>query len=801
MRGIGIIGGVVALGAIVCWWVWIQTPASLEPSSSQSTEQLTPPMADEPLAIARDDVQTLPSLDGGTVLAVKDWNGNPVAGAQVAVLEADGAAQQYAASDAQGLVSLEAASGGKRLLVVASSYAPVVTEPLAFGQREVILPRSGVVAGRVTFLGQTPTESLTLILEGAVRLVPFGKVRPEVLEAMGVSATRTGRMQVVTDEGGNFQFSGLPPDWSGVLRWESRWHFRSGMKETQAESYLMRLEQPQEGIQLDLDPPLIVTGRIVLSDGVTAIGAGEALLTADLVEHDAQLYGNSQVLPDGRFRIPMKLPPEISITNLILQIRARGAAEFASASFPFDVTSDESLDLGVIVLPDGRTLRLAITDASGRVVADAEARAEWGLDWHGPPDEQGVIRLPIEAHETAVLIKASGHFPARIPIPASGVADPLSVMLESANEVVVRILTAAGQPFADASVSIMGDPTLFAFRDWEHSDWLRRKAGTRWKSARWGAQQEWFFRPDAAGVVRLSGLDPSQSFNLAVFPDGGLAVHLERVEALPAGEVLERVVTIEEDHVLFQGRVVTADGIGICPDKITIATRFREGELVLAEPEADEEGRFSASLCRIGAVSVSIQRKGFPLLRVDPVPIGSTETEHLFTLAASKRVTIHVRTAAGDGVSAEVEIHAAGSMVGSRRCDASGIAILEAIPYEDCSARIIFAGKEYFIALGSFETEARFTVDSVGQLRIQCSAEFEAARAEGLLSLAVRALNADGVEVRQAFPRDGEMFLPLVAGRYNIALLKLDWESFQNVSIREIPQVEITANETTELVL
>jgi hypothetical protein len=141
---------------------------------------------------------------------------------------------------------------------------------------------------------------------------------------------------------------------------------------------------------------------------------------------------------DGRFELPSV--PAGREFWLMLENEGRIPWIFLGLK----LAPDETLDLGVLRLPEGLTLRGTVTDKSGMPIANADVRAwsgienlEWGCS--ARTDAEGRFAIPDLADiPFEVTVEVPDYVPKSLGIARAGSAPPLAIVLERGGVLEIR---------------------------------------------------------------------------------------------------------------------------------------------------------------------------------------------------------------------------------------------------------------------------------------------------------------------------------------------------------------------------
>jgi hypothetical protein len=324
---------------------------------------------------------------------VLDADGAPVAEAEFLLVES-GRILLRGATDSLGqFSSADCADRSASLLVLAANSAPQVLEaPRAAGLHVLHMEHRWAVSGVVTVDGRRPGEPVPLTLDADRAGFNIGTALGLTWTAAGLESSLATELASTTSEGGTFSFRGLPVDWHGELKFSTQYQLKDRTLATDPWWTTMALEQPIEGLLVELVKPLRIVGRIVEVAGGNPVADARiypALVYAD-GSRSRYALDDARADDEGRFEL----------TLVSGQVRGRSITicppnHLVERVIPIesgDLTTD--LDLGDIPLRIGRGqlqlnvlvqdregaplegARVSIPDASGRTGAptDVEGR-------------------------------------------------------------------------------------------------------------------------------------------------------------------------------------------------------------------------------------------------------------------------------------------------------------------------------------------------------------------------------------------------------------------------------------------
>jgi hypothetical protein len=696
------------------WWLLRETP--IDPEAPAPLRSRAPPgvgsapqfHADgdanaprpSPAALAPvEPTKPAPGAEGSLFaleLTVLHADGNPAGGATV-VLVHHGAVRGWALTDAAGRARFEPAAGAVVLAIGGVSDVPLAV-PLEEGRgaRTVALPAGLVISGRVLVDGAPPVRPITLSLtadEWRASDVPRAAREHLTARVPGEGwSSRENAQTVGTD--GRFQFSALPPGWTGAFEVPLGYRGRDSHTE-------LRVAVPARDLVLRLARRRTITGRVVeIGQGAPVPGAeiawecqsGQATRT-EVIEADA---GGCFSLPlawfdDGYDRLTLRIRHPRGLGFRELTVRRADAP-------PGD-------DLGDIALLPTRVLAIAVRDREGAPVAGAVAVADDASGLRSKPtDAAGLtalegllvdtgsmtvwahryfaqkVELPPSEPETGPSESTAQPAPLAHPSPAGqsvptgqsslAAEAPIVVTLERSASLDVRITLPDGSVPRGPTVVVAARQELFAsgvrrdeparFGPHEMMD----EVGT---SATHGAMSEpaeldgrpvmagWVaFSPDAEGRVTVGDLRPGVPFEVSVWSQAGeLAWGPEpfglrpeerrSVETVLARMPMNLLVRVRD----LQGRPIEGARVSIVP------TPHTSGDEDWPPRRTDAEGLATVHQLHADTVDLSVSMEGCATQRVEDVAVARGGQPFEVVLQPERTVRLFVHDASGRGVRAD----------------------------------------------------------------------------------------------------------------------------------------------------
>ncbi len=512
---------------------------------------------------------------------------------------------------------------------------------LESGLRELVLDEGSRVAGRIESETGSAVQGVFLQLQCDRPLLPKEPVPEAVWTALGIKPSQSVYLATQTDERGQFEFSGLPPTWSGSM-WIAGWRMRSASRgEVLPLASGLKLDAPAEDLVIVLAARAELRGRLLAaSDGSPLAGAS---LCAELRGADEQEPQMKNTLTDGegRFHLASRGAVisafELRLGNLFEESLPILALE--GTAVPLDG------ELGDLFVEGVRDVRFLLHDSAGTPIRGGLARAA-GIQSE-PTDGEGrsVLRC-VPASAKQLWAEAQGFVPREIAL-GPAVADPLLIQLEPASLLEVRLIPPEGGSLAQFKVV------------------LRREEGVIAGPARNKAQQAAYVdtpslptadlwrAPVSSFLVALA----KEPLGVATFRALAIGVPLElevrgltgpevfwrqTLEPFRAGETRRIEIALGEGLVAFRGHVLDAAGAPL--ERATVQI---DGAIL---GWTDENGAFSYFLVDAGPGTLVLQHEACSTLFLHDyvVPAGGQEVE--FRLQPARGVTIEVVDENGDPV-------------------------------------------------------------------------------------------------------------------------------------------------------
>ena len=466
-------------------------PAEDVVAEARRGEAATAPEAGAREALVQPDAPTPPLR-----LRVVESDGHPCAGRMV-VLRALGEDPRVTTTDDEGRASFDQPPELATVVVdrdggqaVAVKLAPQLKEHL------LRLQRGEVLGGTVRVDGRPPDPPLELEIyrSDTKRDITFN---PDARHYQLLS----GRMPITTRTraDGTFAFSGLDARWSGTLR------LPEGVAPAGPDSSasplnpeLIFLRAPTQDLVLDLVSFPSLTGRVLASDGVTP--QGRATVQARVTAADGKdQYLRAETDAEGRYRLHLAQPDWTAV-----ELEAH-VAWLGRVTRSLKAAEVDGGDLGDIVLGESRSVRLTVEDRQGRPLqgarvpsAEAISGADGRLELSAP--DQGTLQVTCE-----------GYLPQDVELTA---AEDYRVALETATQLVVRVVDETGRPISRLFLDLSGPRPLFDGESGMTPPSTREGPGFLSSARRLEDRIVASFTTDEHGHLIVDGVKPGQAIEL-----------------------------------------------------------------------------------------------------------------------------------------------------------------------------------------------------------------------------------------------------------------------------------------------
>jgi hypothetical protein len=588
------------------------SPARLSSTATEShapaIDSVSAPSAVRQDVSSRDAAPPAPTAstdEPACVLRVVDELGAALAGANVFVLDAARELREVRTAE-DGRVRLAARDGDGDIFVIASNR-PLehFRADLGPGERTLALTQIGArVAGLVTVNGATPPETLKLELEPAG--APFASLElPKELRAKLVEELRR---RCSTDSSGNFEFFGLPADWSGFLVVLPGYCApRNG-----AAGYGVRhfpLERPATNLVIDLERLPRLTGRVVDENGAPA-AEGLKIVGSVYWPDSGGMGASAAIGEDGRFHLVLR-EPQVKEVHFTLET-PQARMSFTLPGEELTRTVDGDLDAGTHVLRTRRALQVRVLDNAGRGIAGAKTRVVGEQTWSTTDASGSVVVLTATRGAARLRVVAVGYWAEEIDV-VLPTQSTVEVALANSNRLTLRIVDAKGSALKDVLVRLAsrGPPLFPDSNAWWPDDTMigvvngdQRGAGQNVA----GEANGWVdLGPDRNGRVVVQGLAPGVDIDLSVLDLLQEELVTQRLAPLTVASTSELEIVVSHELRKVEGRIT--DNAGQPLAKVSVAARSEGAEAL--ETTTDDEGRYSLRGIAAKRVKLRATARGF----------------------------------------------------------------------------------------------------------------------------------------------------------------------------------------------
>ncbi len=494
------------------------------------------------------------------VLRVLDWNGAPVADAQLLLVRG---AELFCdrRTGEEGTIEVEA-DGEAAGVAIAVTHRPIEWREveLSAGTHDLRLAKGARLGMRFVTEGGEPAGRVRLGIDSDHAPTEAEPLPAVVEEALEVPTVGEAYVVLDSDEEGGLELTGLSPEWSGRIQIRPRWKVESTTHGT--------IEPRQRGIRIATPAPDIVVtlvlrptlrGRLVLQDDGSPVG--NVRLSALLNDHDSSSLRTTSTRTDaeGRFEIVHEVD---SLAELDLRLGSDfdGGAPLLHLLAPA-LPADG--DLGDILVSAVRHVPFLLVDSQSEPIPRGVAVAAGTRSDRTGRDGRSVLRwIPRVADE--LTAEADGFVPTTCAIPPV-VVEPLVVRMERATGLVVRLLLPEGANPTQFKVLLRGDERITAAPLSSSSDQRRHVSQKAIHILDFTGED-----PERYLCSQVDGDTSSTSFqalrtgieiDLEVHGITGRVVyHTEALRPLAPAEQRELEVSLETGMIVFRGRVVDEEG-------------------------------------------------------------------------------------------------------------------------------------------------------------------------------------------------------------------------------------------------
>lgn len=624
--------------AVALWILWGSGEAP-EPGGDLAGTGETPPSVslpgDVPAAVAGDPASAPNSAGDARVALVgeagavpppqveyelRGQNGEVLRGLRTALFRDEeflGACR----ADESGLVHFDGAEGGARLAVIARHLpASVHDVSLAPGRRAVVLERGVAVSGRVRVAGGGAQAGVELILTSDRPMVDDSAWPQEVRKALDLDARDKLRLTTRTDEGGGFEFSGLGSPWSGRLEiGDAHVVSAASAGAWSAGNDTIRLDDPVEGLLIDVVALPLALGRVVQSPGGPAVArasvsGGLAFESRGGEDENSSASFDGRTDDDGRFELPVRprsnfdvedllqpgFWPPLSRANLTLDAGdgyPRRRLDLGPGQFP-ERGAPLRFDFGEIVLERGATLAFLVLDGASQPLAGAVGRLDG--ERSEPTDERGLSSIAYAPGIGRPLsVSLGGYRDGRADLPAESQdpAEPLRVVLQRTTRLSVSVRSPDGSPVVDVPVQLSA-----------------QQPGGQRPNRRGNRANEQ--RTDGEGRAVFSDFPAEVPLRLLVRDAlGGSAADQTVTLAVEEWRAID--VTLARQLLSFQGIVRDEQGLALAEAGVEFVAGGGQGRNSVST-RSDVDGRFSFSGLTGPIGTLRVRKTGFAPVTLTP---------------------------------------------------------------------------------------------------------------------------------------------------------------------------------------
>ncbi len=664
-------------------------------------------------------------VSGPAVFRLLDSDGRPVVDARILIARGDVLLLDKR-TDAVGRVE-SAADGQAALLVVRLDTRPLQAHDVSLdeGLREISLFDGDSVAGRLVGEDGSGLDGLTLRLDSDHPPSFDADIPPAISTALGAHAVRSGVAWTTTEEGGQFEFAGLSPTWSGGLGLPRGWRVvRTTAGQLEPHARGLHFEAPLVELLISLVPDRTLRGRVVSSRGGDPVG--EASLSAMVRSPDSSdpEFLNTKTDEDGHFELRRRA---VRISSLDLRLGA--AFHDSSSILRLDGEAiPEDGDLGDIAVEQIRHVSFVLQDSDGTPIPGGTAIA--GGSRSQPTDAQGrsVLRF-LSLSVKTMRVEADGYVPAEHGIPQV-VVDPIVVILEPATRLEVHLTVPEGGNPGQFKVLVLRKEGVTACP-------VADQAEQRAHVGSWGYPPVSLMReplgsflvaaPDrASGLAVFMALEPHVPIELEVHGiTGNMVYHEETLAPLGPAEHRRHEVSLADAVVAFRGRVLDQDGNSLARASLQLTNQILGW--------TNDEGEFLCFVRDAPPGTLLVQHSACQTLYLEDYVIPTDGRPVEFLLSAPQRVEVEVVDTTGAPVpQAEVRVRHGRFTSNTHRLEGHRHVIRSA---PGGTFRIVarLAGHEYTIEHDSSEPNARIEVPEHGSLVARIASEATAGRAGSFL--------------------------------------------------------------------
>jgi len=704
-------------------------------------------------------------------------------------------------SNDAGVVSFDAGEGLAELVLVARDAAPTWREvPRSEGRHVIVLERGVAVSGRVRVQASMPIADIELELTSDRPMIDDSGWPAELREALELRDRDKLRLAVRTNEAGQFEFTGLPMPWSGRLTVGQTHELMdvSGVAWSTG-SMSVRLDDPIEGLLLDLTAVPMATGRVVAAaggEGIARASISGALVFVPPPDHEeaptAAFDGRTR--EDGRFAIPIQRRENFNLidwnspgTRLVLRSATltidggdevpRRRLEISGSQLP------SPFDFGELVLERGATLHFVAVDSAGAPLTGAIGRLDGERSER--TDEHGRATI---AYAPGVgrplVVQLDGYRDGRAEIPAE-VSDALSVKLERTTRLSVLVKDPAGAPASGLNVNVRFQAP--------NAEGGNNRRGGRPRDARTDEEGKAEFSDLPAGVLLRVGVRDAMG-----------AIVAEQQLTLEESQWRSLELSMPQALLAFAGVVRDEQGLPLAEARVEFQ-QGAQGRQQSVSENSDADGSFAFAGLSQPAGTLRVRKIGFAPLTVSDFQIPPRGTPVELRLERGLRIVLRIVDERGTLVRGDnLRLELAGERAFTGRRDGNSEWSFSNLPRVSLVAIANVGSREYRQEIEPLNGDQDFRVPVHGGLEVELRLAPELTQKP--LRLTLRARDDRRVVLTQGLakePLQTRRFVPLLPGDYQLNLVELvnkgNGNEWSNVGA--VQRLKIQPGETLRLEL
>ena len=702
-------------------------------------------------------------------------------------------------SDDFGVLRFDAGEGLAELIVVARDAPASVREvPRKEGRHVIVLDRGVAVSGRVRVQGSLPIDDIELELISDRPMIDDSNWPAALREALELRDRDKLRLSTRTNEAGQFEFTGLSMPWSGRLSvGETHELIEVSGGAWSSGSNSVRLDDPIEGLLLELAAVPMATGRVVAAPG--GPGVPRASISGVLIfmppldqEESPTAAFDGRTYEDGTFSLPIQRRDNFTSagwnipgSRLVLRSATltidggdevpRRRLEIGGAQVP------SPFDFGELVLERGATLHFVAVDSAGAPLAGAVGRLDGERSER--TDEHGRATIAYAPGVGRPLtVQLDGYRDGRVDIPAE-VSDALSVKLERTT----RLSVLVRGPDGGASSGLNVEVRLQA----ANAQGGGRGRGGRPRNA----------RTDEEGKAEFSDL-PAASPLRVIVRDAMGAIVAEQQVTLEESEWRALELRIPLALLAFSGVVRDEQGLPLAEARVEFQ-QGPQGRQPSVSENSDADGRFEFSGLSQPTGMLRVRKTGFAPLTVPDFQIPPQGTLVDLRLERGLRISLRIVDERGTPVRGDnLRLELAGERAFQGRRDGESQWSFSNLPRVGLVAIANVGSREYRQEIEPLNGDQDFRVPVHGGLEIELRLGPELMQKPVRLTL--RARDDRRVILTQGLakePLQTRRFVPLLPGDYQLSVVELVNKGNGNEwsNLGAVQRVKIEPGETLRL--